>query len=1233
MTNIYKIYLFIIISVLLMIQLLMGQDKLNSTLIGQWADGPCQVSYVDGTHLYFGDGGNLIIADISDPNNPVELGKITLPSLVRDVLISGNYAYVAVLYEGLRIIDISDPYNPNEVGFLETPDKSAGVAKNNNLVYLANGEGGLRIIDVADPVNPSEIGFYDTPGFALDVKLKEDTAYVADSYEGLRIIDCSDPANPTEIGFYDTQKAHGLDLDGDYAYIADGTDGLLTLNISNPSSPDSVNLIYTNGEAHDVAINGNTAYVAAYTGGLRIIDVSDPANTAELGNYNVSGYAFKVFAKDSMAYVAWTADGLRIIDCSNPNSPNESASIDTRNFSSGVAIDNNYAYVANHSDGLIIIDISDSANPNETGYYNTPGIARGIDIDGNFAYVADDYSGLRIIDITNPTNVSETGSFDTPGDAFDVVVSENYAYVADRYSGLRIIDVNDPANPTESGFFDTGNQAFSVAVSGTMAYVADGEAGLRLIDIIDPVNPSETGFFDTGGTAYGIAVRDSLAYVADGSEGLRIINVSDPANPAETGFFNTGDVARDVSLNGKYVYVSDRTSGLRIIDVSDPLSPIEVGYYDTGVEAIGVADSTDLVYIADGDDGLYIIRNDIYESSATITVLTPNGGENWEVGSQNDITWNSENTSGTVNIEYSTDDGLNWTPISSDEPDDGSYTWTIPNSPSSNCKVRVSDTDNNPSDESDNVFTIYQQTGIIWQTLLSVSDANNNSNDLTFGTASDATDGYDSDYDQYAPPKPPSGSFDSRFTKDNEDYIKDFRGPIESQLNHEIIWNIEFQYSSGGDPISLNWDNNTLPEDGYFRLVDNINSPNEVDINMHTQNSYTVSNTSIDELFIIFKLTTTFEMHLLTDWNMIGLPLEVEDSHYQTLFPNAIENTLYSWVGYYQLDDSLEIGEGYWLRNSVEEDVIIEGTEFNSVTLDLMEGWNMIAGPSGDVALANVDDPGNIIIENTLYDWAGYYVLADTIKQGHGYWIRTNAAGQITISLDSQSTTSLAKNEVDLDDYPSISVTDAGGKSRTLFLQIETDENTDMRSFSLPPVAPGNAFDVRFTGDTYVSTSDEAEIDLQSEDYPLSISINGLQAEKGYQYVLKAYKDGTEMASFEFGDVKSVQLDAAGSDRLSLNKEKIIPKVFALYQNYPNPFNPTTEIRYDIPGNEQVRLEIYNTLGQKVRTLISGMQEAGMHKVQWDGCNNAGIKLSSGIYVYALSAGKHHAVKKMILIK
>ena len=97
---------------------------------------------------------------------------------------------------------------------------------------------------------------------------------------------------------------------------------------------------------------------------------------------------------------------------------------------------------------------------------------------------------------------------------------------------------------------------------------------------------------------------------------------------------------------------------------------------------------------------------------------------------------------------------------------------------------------------------------------------------------------------------------------------------------------------------------------------------------------------------------------------------------------------------------------------------------------------------------------------------------------------------------------------------------------------------------------------------------------------------------------------------------------------LKISKEQSIPTTYNLEQNYPNPFNPSTTIKFSIPEATNVRLTIYNTLGQKVGELVNTNLEAGWYSYQWDAEN-----LATGIYIYELRTDKFVSVNKMILMK
>jgi hypothetical protein len=95
----------------------------------------------------------------------------------------------------------------------------------------------------------------------------------------------------------------------------------------------------------------------------------------------------------------------------------------------------------------------------------------------------------------------------------------------------------------------------------------------------------------------------------------------------------------------------------------------------------------------------------------------------------------------------------------------------------------------------------------------------------------------------------------------------------------------------------------------------------------------------------------------------------------------------------------------------------------------------------------------------------------------------------------------------------------------------------------------------------------------------------------------------------------------------------VLPKVFALEQNYPNPFNPSTVIRFSLPQTASTKVVVYDMLGSEVRTLINNEYTAGNYEAVWDGRNNLGQSVSTGVYIYRIQAGTFISTKKMMLLK
>jgi uncharacterized protein (TIGR02145 family) len=362
-----------------------------------------------------------------------------------------------------------------------------------------------------------------------------------------------------------------------------------------------------------------------------------------------------------------------------------------------------------------------------------------------------------------------------------------------------------------------------------------------------------------------------------------------------------------------------------------------------------------------------------------------------------------------------------------------------------------------------------------------------------------------------------------------------------------------------------------------------------------------------------------------TGWNMVGLPVLVEDASYGTLFSDAVNGTLYGYEGSYYGSDVLEAGNGYWLVFTNDGSADISGEAITSLTISLSEGWNLIAGISSPVAVESISDPGSIIVSGTIYGYGGSYYNAEAIEPGKGYWLNSFADGEIILS-----STAFAVKTVEqvnhLEGSNTLELSNGTHSSTLYFGKDVADEHKN--SYSLPPTFPQMAFDARFTDNMkYIQDAGEISVINTNSRLTLNYSVN-LDPGEHLKWVFMT-NSGKEHILNGTGEI-TLPPETKG---MSLEKRAIFPDVYALYQNYPNPFNPVTKITYQLPEESYVAVTIYNLAGQKVTTLVDGRRSAGFHAVDWYGENSKGESVASGLYFFRIEAENFSKTLKMLLLK
>ena len=176
---------------------------------------------------------------VGDALNTTRMGGWNQATETFEVVVRGDYAFIADMSVDLLILDISDPQAPVEVGRSDTLGGGYGVFVSGDYAYTVHQNAGLLIIDVSDPTAPAVVGQCSTGGSARRVFVDGDYAYVAVWDAGLRIIDVSNKAAPVEVGYFDAGSYDTFDVhvSGHYAYLVGSLGQLHIINVNNPATP------------------------------------------------------------------------------------------------------------------------------------------------------------------------------------------------------------------------------------------------------------------------------------------------------------------------------------------------------------------------------------------------------------------------------------------------------------------------------------------------------------------------------------------------------------------------------------------------------------------------------------------------------------------------------------------------------------------------------------------------------------------------------------------------------------------------------------------------------------------------------------------------------------------------------------------------------------------------------------------------------------------------------------
>lgn len=304
-------------------------------------------------------------------------------------------------------------------------------------------------------------------------------------------------------------------------------------------------------------------------------------------------------------------------------------------------------------------------------------------------------------------------------------------------------------------------------------------------------------------------------------------------------------------------------------------------------------------------------------------------------------------------------------------------------------------------------------------------------------------------------------------------------------------------------------------------ILDTVESEKDTGL---TSEAYALLKFNIE--YLLTQIRSYTEQPLADGWQLAGLPLDVAEPTFDSVYTSTpLTQPPIWWDGTrYVLENEMVFGHGYWAETDTSGIQPIIGTPLDTLDLSLSQGWHLFSGPSCNIAVAAISDPGGIVATGTLYGFDNGYVAADSIRQGEGYWVMTNSAGQITLDCSSTGAgkagiPSLVFRPNATGSFAEINIRDANQGRQTLYLRGTLPAISNV-SFSLPPVPPEGFFDARFDDGSRLVEGAEGIVQLQVSQYPVTVELSG----NAQNTVIEELVNGQVVATRTIGSGQSIEI-------------------------------------------------------------------------------------------------------------
>ncbi len=1216
---------------------------------------------ISGSHAFVADAfKGICMIDISNIAAPYELKVYDSGSPVQHVnrvIYGDGVVFLADDEKGFGIVDFSAPGNPIVKGFYLPLSYAEGITVQDHYAYVASGYGGLQVIDISNPEQPLLTASSPTTNFATRITTKDSYAYIANllsketQLAGITIFDISVPENPIEISHFMADRGPPRDLavQDSIAYFPNEW-GMQLVDISNPYAPFEVATLQMEAVYEmNTTVGIDVAYPFAYVvqdSGLTVVDVSDPANLNIVGSFPRHHWPLDVTINGNVAY--YLDGGLFSLDITNPAEPTQLDYAEAGGLR--LSIDQNVAYIASYPQKEVIaVDISDPADMQILDRQKTLFRAMETAVMGDYLYVADADGGVLVFKIVRNDLKNLEGKYsNNSGDTLWVYNSSDSGVGSFR-DCLEQIDegqtilfdsaVFPQQNPTTISLFSALPMIGahnSIIDASNAGVIINGENlsghnvglhiegqhikvhGFQIINFSSGVEFTKnsedcilggnrstgTGPAGMGNVICGLVIRGKNNVVVGNLIGTDVtgsVLLNGPNNGNEVGFIEAEN-NRIGGLNEWERNIIAGGLGMGSVEVfSNKIIGNYIGIDITGTSRFEMKERTVSILAGTYNN---LIQNNLI--GGNLTVSDPGTSYNTIIGNIVGL-----NASGSAALGGPCSIGADepYNRIGGTEPAERNVVAGSGMNGIGVGKHSVFVLGNYIGTDITGTIAIGNNRGIfIGGEHHFIGGATENERNIISGNSVGIN--LSGDYHYIA------GNFigidKNGFAMGNSGQGVNFERGSHNYIgpNNRIMFNQESGIDISGNTNRQNViSRNAIAGNGGkgIALTDGSNEGLAAPIlNQTTQN--TVSGTAEPNAYI----------EIFSDPEDEGFMYE------GTTRSDSLGNFTFT----------LEKGLAGPNITATATDTDGNTSEFSSK----LQGVNLppfLVQPINDVNLN--EDFGNQLISSNLYDF-----FSDTPSEAQLIF---------TVSSSDSTTQPVVKNDslfissvlniwgedtivITASDLPGLSVKD------TFFVQI--NPINDVPEFiNLPDTLAfaHNSSDSLFIWD-YIMDPETPDSLLAFEFYINSDSlIIYYNSTSGYLMLSahNGYYRQTILAISVTDDSAAVASDSllvlVNQPSGIQNFTGQIPKSFKLYQNYPNPFNPETTILFDLPRQGHVKVEIYNIMGQRTRTLVDEIKHPGSYKIVWDAKNDNGNIVSSGVYFVKFVTKKIIKLKKVLFLQ